>query len=99
MTVPGKIFIGGMPYSMDENDLRQHFEKFGNVTDSFIVREREDQNGMKKSKGYGFITFDDTSNADEAIKAMHQSQLDGRKITVNYATKPSNDGGGRGRWW
>ena len=33
MSVPGKIFIGGMPYSMDEGDLQSNFEKFGKVTD------------------------------------------------------------------
>lgn len=37
------------------------------------MREREDERGVKKSKGYGFITFKDPSKADDAIQAMHQS--------------------------
>lgn len=40
---------------------------------AFIVREREDENGVKKSKGYGFISFEDPKAAEEAINAMHQS--------------------------
>ncbi|XP_002153804.2 RNA-binding protein 3 [Hydra vulgaris] len=96
MSVLGKIFVGGMPYSMDEEQLRVEFGKFGTVTDIFIVREREDENGLKKSKGYGFISFEDATAAEEAIKAMDSSTLAGRKITVNYATKPTNGGGTAG---
>jgi len=86
-----KIFIGGMPYTINEDGLKTHFEKFGTVVDSFIVREREEPEGggEKKSKGFGFITYEDQSAADEAIQAMNQQRLEGRKITVNYATKPS----------
>lgn len=44
---PGKIFIGGMPYSYDENTLKGHFEKFGTVTDSklfIVIQVQEKQN-------------------------------------------------------
>merc|ERR1712126_445702 len=97
-----KIFVGGMPYDVDEDTLKSHFEKFGTVTDSFIVREKEEQEGGRgrKSKGFGFITYEEASSAEEAIQSMNRSDLGGRTITVNYATKPGGGsaerGGGRG---
>lgn len=40
---------------------------------AFIVREREDENGVRKSKGYGFITYENKDSADQAIQAMHET--------------------------
>ena len=42
---------------------------------AFIVREKEDENGSRKSKGYGFITFEDKSSADDAIEGMHDTVI------------------------
>lgn len=41
--------------------------------EAFIVREKEDENGVRKSKGYGFITFENKDSADQAIEAMNGS--------------------------
>merc|ERR1712013_537347 len=87
-----KVFVGGIAH-VDEDTLRDTFSKYGEITDLFVVREREpDESGQRKSKGFGFITFSDASGVDGAIKGMDNQQLEGRKINVNIAT-PQGEGG------
>merc|ERR1712013_477289 len=91
-----KVFVGGIAH-VDEDTLRDTFSKYGEITDLFVVREREpDESGQRKSKGFGFITFSDASGVDGAIKGMDNQQLEGRKINVNIAT-PQGEGGRGGR--
>lgn len=76
-----KLFVGGLAWATTTDGLRRAFESFGNVTDAKVILDRE----TKRSRGFGFVTFDDDNAADQAIAAMNGTELDGRKIQVNVA--------------
>jgi heterogeneous nuclear ribonucleoprotein A1/A3 len=58
-----RIFVGGLDYSLRENDLRHHFERYGEVRDVEIVRDPN----SKASRGFGFVTFRDDRVAERLI--------------------------------
>ena len=76
-----KIYIGNMPYNVTSEELAKMFEEHGRVQDAQVITDRE----TGRSKGFGFIDMPDNSEADEAIKALNATQLNGRQITVNQA--------------
>ncbi|KAJ9060045.1 Ribosome-interacting GTPase 2 [Entomophthora muscae] len=62
-----KLFIGSLSWNTDSESMRAAFEKFGEVTDSFVCKDRETQ----RSRGFGFITFADETCAQAAIDEMN----------------------------
>jgi len=84
-----KLYIGNLDYSTDENRLREVFSEYGSVTDVFLPLDRD----TKRPRGFGFVTFSSRSSADEAMRKMDQSEVDGRTIRVNES-KPRGDRGG-----
>ncbi|KAH9609490.1 hypothetical protein KSS87_018703 [Heliosperma pusillum] len=87
-----KLFIGGLPYSVDESGLRNTFSQYGEVIDAKVIIDRE----QNRSRGFGFITFASTEEASSALQAMDGQDLQGRRVRVNYATEraPRSFGGG-----
>lgn len=83
------IYVGNLPYSVSEDDLRNAFAAFGEVTSASIVTDKF----SGQSKGFGFVEMAKNAEADQAIKALNGSQLKGRSIKVNQA-KPRTEGGG-----
>jgi RNA recognition motif-containing protein len=75
------IYVGNLPYSLTEDDLRAAFSEFGEVSSVNIIMDRM----SGQSKGFGFVEMPDNSEADEAIKALNESALNGRNIKVNQA--------------
>ena len=75
------IYIGNLPYRISEDELREAFESCGEVTSVRIVMDRE----TGKSKGFGFVEMANQSEAEEAIKKLDGSMLNGRNIRVNEA--------------
>eukprot|EP01098_Paradermamoeba_levis_P001609 TRINITY_DN1187_c0_g4_i2.p1 TRINITY_DN1187_c0_g4~~TRINITY_DN1187_c0_g4_i2.p1 ORF type:complete len:193 (+),score=54.64 TRINITY_DN1187_c0_g4_i2:71-649(+) len=88
----GKLFVGGLNFDTDEQRLREAFEKYGGVAEVKIIH---DQN-TGRSKGFGFVSFEEASAAEEAIREMNSQELDGRQIRVDFATEKTGGGGGRG---
>jgi RNA recognition motif-containing protein len=90
------IYVGNLPYSVTDSDLRETFSRFGDVSQVSLVTDRF----SGESKGFGFVEMDNNSQADAAIKGLNGTDLKGRNITVNQA-KPKGDrpsrGGGGGR--
>lgn len=90
------IYVGNLPYSVSDTDLRETFAQYGDVDQVNLIIDRL----TGDSKGFGFVEMTNNSQADAAIKALNGSDLKGRNITVNQA-KPKSDrpshGGGR-RW-
>lgn len=86
-----KLFVGGISWDTDENGLRTAFEKFGSVTEAKIITDRE----TGKSRGFGFVRFDDETAAEEAKTAMDGQSLDGRSLRVDWAE--DKQPGGRSR--
>ena len=94
-----KLFVGGLSWGTDDDGLRQAFEAHGTVTEAKVINDRD----TGRSRGFGFVTFDNAEDADNAIEAMNGTDLDGRSLNVNVANdKPrgggGGGGGGRGRW-
>ena len=93
-----KLFVGGFPYSITSAQLEEMFSKFGKINSCDVITDRY----SGQSKGFGFIEMEDDKAADEAIKELDGTDLDGRKIAVNVARpreeRPrfDNRGGGGG---
>jgi len=81
-----KLFVGNLPFAMDDQRLKNEFTRFGNVESAKIVLDKR----TGKSRGYGFVEFSDQAGADAAIQGMNGQQLDGRPLTVNLAKTQSN---------
>ena len=75
------IFVGGLPFKVDERELREIFEKFGEPSSVKIIMDK--QSG--RSKGFGFVEMDDEEAAQKAIEALDGSELYGRKIGVRVS--------------
>ena len=90
-----RLFVGNLPWSIGDDELRDLFSEFGEVTDSKVINDRE----TGRSRGFGFIEIDD-DGGEAAIKSLDGSEQDGRDIRVNVAEerKPrdNNRGGGGG---
>ena len=88
-----KLFVGGLAWATDEHSLRSVFERFGTVSEVAVVLDRE----TGRSRGFGFVTFDESSAAIQASREMNDQELDGRRLTVNIAQdRPHRNGGGGG---
>ena len=88
------IFVGNLPWSATDEDLKNKFSEFGNVTSARIMMDRE----TNKPRGFGFVEMDD-ADAAKAIAAMSGFKWGDRELTVNEArpreARPSGGGGGR----
>lgn len=60
-----KLYVGGLPFKMTNHELKEMFEPFGTVTDAFIVMDK--YYDPPRSRGFGFVTFDDPEAAADAI--------------------------------
>jgi len=88
-----RIFVGGLPYAVTENELRDLFVAHGEVESANVVTDKF----TGQSRGFGFVEMASDDDADSAIEALDGSEIGGRKLTVNKA-RPREDrfGGGGG---
>lgn len=86
-----RCFVGGLSWSTSDRGLKDAFEKFGHLLEAKVAVDKY----SGRSRGFGFVTFDEKAAMDEAITAMNGIDLDGRTITVDEA-KP-HQGSGRDR--
>lgn len=82
-----KLYLGNLTYSTTEQRIREVFGEFGLVQDVFLPVER----GSNRPRGFGFVTLDSRSAAEQAIQKLDQSQLDGRMIRVSES-RPRGQG-------
>ena len=75
------IYVGNLPYSMTEGDLREAFEAFGAVSSAAVITDKF----SGQSKGFGFVEMSDNAEADAAIKGLNGSSVQGRSLKVNEA--------------
>ena len=89
------IYVGNLAYKVSDNDLKEMFEEFGDVTSAKVITDRE----TGRSKGFGFVEMSDDQEAQNAIEDLDGTEMDGRNLKVNKAKPKSagNRGGGRGR--
>jgi RNA recognition motif-containing protein len=93
-----KIYVGNLPFSASEAEIRTLFSEYGTVDSVSLITDRD----TGRPRGFGFVEM--SSGADEAIQALHQHQMDGRSLNVNEARpradgpRPGGGGGSRQRW-
>jgi RNA recognition motif-containing protein len=87
-----KIYVGNLPFSASEDDIRELFEAHGEVHSVSVVTDRE----TGRSRGFGFVEMDGPA-ADAAIAALDQQAMSGRNLRVSDARPRTDRGGGGGR--
>lgn len=89
-----KLFVGGLPFAVDDDQLKQMFASFGDIVSAVVIKDRD----TGRSKGFGFVEFSDDSAAKAAVAEMDGKEVEGRNITVNEARpqQPRPQGGGGG---
>ena len=96
-----KLFVGGLPFSTTDDELNELFAAHGTVASAVVIKDRD----TGRSKGFGFVEFENDEEGKAAEKALNNSDVGGRSITVNEA-RPKEDrpkrsfdnGGGNNRW-
>lgn len=76
-----KLYVGGIPYSTTENELKEAFSQAGEVLSSAIIIDKM----TGRSKGFGFIEMANDADADKAIDMFNGKDFQGRTLTVNEA--------------
>ncbi|HEX2984998.1 MAG TPA: RNA-binding protein [Ignavibacteriales bacterium] len=76
-----KLFVGSLPWSINDQSLEKAFEEHGTVVSAKVIMDR----ATGRSKGFGFVEMESEESAQKAIKALNNSELQGRNIVVNIA--------------
>ncbi len=87
-----KLYVGGLAYSVTEQELEELFAEQGKVVSTAVIKDRD----SGQSKGFGFVEMSDDDEAQKAIKELNGKEVSGRAIIVNVA-RPQEDrrpGGG-----
>ena len=88
-----KLYVGNLPFSATEEDLRELFETHGAIESVSVITDRE----TGRARGFAFVEFEEASSADAAVQALDGKDMDGRAIRVNEAHERRGGGGGGGR--
>ena len=81
-----KLFVGSLPWSVDDAKLAEIFAQAGNVVSAQVVKDRE----TGRSRGFGFVEMSTEEEAQNAVKNLNGSDVEDRKIVVNIA-RPRED--------
>ena len=87
-----RLYVGNLPYTADEAQLRELFGKAGTVADVAVITDRE----TGRSKGFAFVTMASAEEATKAISQLNNYPMDNRNLTVNEARPREESGGGGG---
>ncbi len=92
--MPKRIYVGNLPFSASDDEVRDMFAEFGAVSSVNLITDRE----TGRPRGFGFVEMESGEEADNAIQALHQTQMGGRSLNVNEArpreSRPPQRGGG-----
>lgn len=83
---PKKLYVGNLPWSVKNDQLKELFAQYGEITDAVVISDRM----SGRSKGFGFVSFADEESAKKAVEEMNGKEVDGRKLVVNPA-RPKAD--------
>ena len=87
------IYVGNLPREATEEDLREAFEAFGQVTSVAVIKDKF----SGESRGFGFVEMPTKAEAQSAIAGLNGKELKGRTLNVNEARPRSEGRGGGGR--
>lgn len=76
-----KLFVGSLPWSVNDEELKQTFETHGTVVSAKIITDRD----TGRSRGFGFVEMENSDEAQKAMRALNDSEINGRNIVVNEA--------------
>jgi RNA recognition motif-containing protein len=76
-----KLYVGNLPWSIDDNALKELFASYGDVEEAVLIKDKF----SGRSKGFGFVTLTDDAAAKKAIEEMHEKEVEGRPLTVSEA--------------
>lgn len=85
-----KLYVGGLPYAINDDALRAAFEKAGTVVSAQVIIDKM----SGRSKGFGFVEMSTAEEAQNAIDMFHEKDFEGRNLIVNIA-RPKEEGGER----
>lgn len=87
-----KVYVGNLSWNTSDDGLAQAFSPYGQLTDYIVMKDRD----TGRSRGFGFVTFETQTEADAAIAALNEQEIDGRRIRVNMANSRPQTGGSMG---
>jgi cold-inducible RNA-binding protein len=88
-----KLYVGNLPYSTNEDELRELFSRAGGVDTVSVIRD----NATGRARGFAFVEMVSDSDAQKAVAELNGTQLGGRALAINEARpKPAFGGGGGG---
>jgi cold-inducible RNA-binding protein len=88
-----KVFVGGLPFATTDDELKEIFAAHGAVASATVVRDRD----SGRSKGFGFVEFENDEEGKAAEKALNGSEIGGRSISVAEA-RPKEDKPRENNW-
>ncbi len=98
---PSRLFVGNLAYTVRDEQLRELFNQYGEVTEATVLLEKQfgpDNGRPRRSRGMGFVTFSTPEEAEKAVEALHDQDFEGRKLIVAVAKprteRPAGNGGG-----
>jgi len=83
-----KIYVGNLPYSVDDGKLKEVFSEFGEISEATVISDKY----SGRSKGFGFVTFANEESAQKAVSEMNEKEIDGRAIKVSEAKPMKSEG-------
>src|SRR3989442_11870613 len=89
-----KLYVGGLPYAVTEQQLQDLFAAHGTVVSAKVITDKY----TGQSRGFGFVEMSSADEAKKAISALNGTQLDGRSLTVNEAKPQENRSAGGSRF-
>ncbi|HYD35806.1 MAG TPA: RNA-binding protein [Vitreimonas sp.] len=78
---PNKLYVGNLPYRIREEELRELFSQYGEVTSATVITDKM----SGRSKGFGFVEMATEDGANQAVEALNGTDMDGRALVVNVA--------------
>ena len=87
-----KVYVGNLPFSATEEEVRSKFEAFGPLQEVALITDRD----TGRPRGFGFVTFENGEDAQSAISALDNTDMGGRNLKVNQAQDRQRGGGGGG---
>ncbi len=76
-----KLYVGGLPYKTTNDELQAHFSAAGTVSSAVVIMDKM----TGRSKGFGFVEFENDADAEKAISMFDGKDFEGRNLTVNEA--------------
>ena len=87
------IYVGNLPYSVQDEELREAFEAYGEVLSAEVIFDRRTQ----RSRGYGFVEMNNDDEGSEAITALNGSDFQGRELRVDESKPKEQKASSRSR--